>query len=275
MDRSCPSVLSLAVLITIVGSQAVAPAEPPASRPASPMTQSAPAPVDPEVERILDRLERRGADIRDIETDLTFIKTDPVLEDTQKFTGTLLFRQDTPNPRFLIRFDRFEQEGAVREKREWHAFDGAWYTEARESTKTIIRRQIVRPGETVEVFRLGQGPFPLPFGQKKAEILAQFHVRLLPATPGDPPETDHLECTPLPGSQMAEKYGTVHFLIDRRLDLPISVRTVEKAEGYEIAASFPPGSIRINRGLPAGALSLPDLPDFQVDTVPLPPPQAQ
>jgi len=274
MNRSCRSILIPGLLIAIGRPQAALPAEPGASQPASAPVASAPAAVDPEVERILDRLERRGAEIRDIETDLTFVKTDPVLEDTQKFTGTLLFRQDTPNPRFLIRFDRFEQEGVVRDKREWHAFDGTWYTEARESTRTIVRRQIVRPGEAVEVFRLGQGPFPLPFGQKKAEILAHFRVRILPAAPDDPPDTVHLECTPIPGTQMAEKYGTVHFLIDRRLDLPVRVRTVEKAEGYEIAASFPAAGIRVNRGLPAGALSLPDLPDFQVDTVPLPPPEA-
>jgi len=246
-----------------------------ASRPAATATASAPAtrpaPLDPAVERILDRLEKRT--VTDLEGEIVYIKRDPILEDEQKFQGVLLFLQDKPNPRFFIRFDRVVHEGITQEKKEWHVFDGEWYIEARERTETITRRQIVRPGEKLDVFQLGQGPFPLPFGQKKENIVKHFAVKLVPSRPDDPKgtkDTDHLECTPLPDTEMDRKYGKVHFYIDRVLDLPVCVQTVEKEEGKEITATF--SSIKVNKGLAASRLNLPDL-KYEPTTIPLPEPE--
>lgn len=231
-------------------------------------TGPAPANIDPKVNDILDRLERKK--ITDIETPIRFTKTDPVLEDKQVFEGILRFKEDKPNPRFFIRFDKFTQEGVTREKKEWHVFDGQWYIEARENTKTIVKRQIVRPGEEVNVFRIGQGPFPLPFGQSKAEILKYFDCKLVPPQPKDPANAVHLECVPKPDTDMAKKYGSVHFYINQQLDLPVTVRTVEKTENVEVSAEFPADQIKTNTGMAASQLNLPDLGGYQVDTVPLP-----
>jgi len=225
---------------------------------------------DPQVNDILDRLERKK--IEDVETPIRFTKIDPILEDKQVFQGILRFKQDQPNPRFFIHFDKFTQEGITREKLEWHVFDGQWYIEARQNTNTIVKRQIVRPGEEINVFRIGQGPFPLPFGQRKADILKYFDVKLVPATDKDPANSVHLECTPKPGTDMAEKYGSVHFYIDKRSDMPVTVRTIEKNENVEVMAEFPPDQIKLNTGMAASHLNLPDLPSYQVDTIPLPAP---
>ena len=113
-----------------------------------------------------------------------------MLDDVQKYEGILRFRVGEPNPRFLIRFDKFIQEGIESREKQWHAFDGQWYIEVREKTETINKRQIVRPGEKLNVFKLGQGPFPLPFGQNKKDILDNFTVKLIrPDSPKDPPDT--------------------------------------------------------------------------------------
>jgi hypothetical protein len=230
---------------------------------------SAPAGVSADVDQILDRLEKKGDQVRDIQTRITYTKNDPVLEDKQVFQGILRFKQDKPNPRFFIRFDKFIQEGVTRDSKEWHVFDGQWYIEAREKTKTIVKRQVVRPGEEVNVFRLGQGPFPLPFGQKKADIEKHFAVKLIPSKPADPPNSYHLECTPKPGTDMEKKYGKIDFHIDKDLNLPVRVRTTEKSENVEVTADFPASSIEVNKGLAGSELNLPPLSDYQIDTVPL------
>jgi hypothetical protein len=245
-------------------------AQTPASQPAStPATASAPAgeALDPAVDAILNRLEKKGDQIDSLEADIDFIKIDPVLEDRQEYNGLLRFKQVRPNPRFFIRFDTLKREGTVRDSKQWHIFDGRWYIEARESTKTIVKNEIVRPGETVEVFKLGRGPFPLPFGQKKADILRHFTVKLIKSAPGDPPNTDHLECTPRPGTEMAGKYTTVHFYIDRTLDLPVRVETVDKQEDNQIIARFT--NVKVNPGLVESQLNLPELKDYSVDTNPI------
>jgi len=250
----------------LTGQTATAPASAPASA-----TTTAPAfPIDPAVERILDRLEKKGDQITDIEADISYVKIDPVLEDRQEYKGILRFKESQPNPLFFIRFDEFKQEGIVKKTKQWHVFDGQWYIEARESTKTIVKRQIVRQGEPLEVFKLGQGPFPLPFGQKKADIVKNFEVKLVPPSSKDPANCDHLECIPRPGTPLYDKYEAIHFYIDRALDLPTRVSTTEKQERNRIMASF--SHIRINPGLAASALRLPDLSGYQIDTEPLPPP---
>ena len=228
--------------------------------------------VDPAVERVLGRLEK--TDVRDISTPVTLIKRDPVLEDEQKQIGTLRFKQDKPNPRFLIVFDKNVNAGVVDRKKEWHAFDGKqWYTEARESTKTIVKREILRPGDKLEVFELGKGPFPLPFGQKKDESLKHFVVTLVPPAKDDPPETDHLACTPLPVSELANQFKFVHFYVHKKLDLPVRIHTVSSQTAEEIVVDLPADKIKLNEGLASKDLDLPKLPsEYPVTTEPLPPP---
>ncbi len=260
----------LAGLLVVLCSAVWTSADEPASQPATTTAPAEPAePLDPAVERLLDRLQAKGDKIDSIEAKIEFIKIDPVLEDRQEHRGILRFKQTTPNPRFFIEFDRFKHEGITTRRKQWHVFDGQWYIEARETTQTITRREIVRPGETLEVFKLGQGPFPLPFGQKKADIVQHFTLRIVPPGPDDPKHTDHLECTPRPGSEMARKYGTVHFYMDRTLDLPVRVETREKQEGNEIIASFE--DVKVNPGLVESQLNLPDLPGYTTDKIPLPP----
>jgi len=260
----------LAALVVPAGIQPALSATATTTAPASSVASAPADRTDPAVERILDRLEKKGEQITDIEARITYVKIDPVLEDRQEYKGIIRFRQAQPNPLFFIRFDEFKQEGIVRKSKQWHVFDGQWYIEARESTKTIVKKQIVRPGESLEVFKLGQGPFPLPFGQKKADILANFEVRLVEPGPKDPPGCDALECTPRPGTHLYDKYDTIRFYIDRTLALPVRVSTTEKQEGNRIIASF--RDIKINPGLAAGALRLPELSGYQIDTEPLPPP---
>ncbi len=225
------------------------------SRPAQTQPASRPAAVDPAVEKILDRLEQKGSGIHDIEAGIVYIKEDLVLQSKQQYQGVLYFKEEQPNPRFLIRFDRSVHDGVLSNKREWHTFDGQWYIEARESTASINKHQVVRPGEKVNVFRLGEGPFPLPFGQKKADILQNFAVKLVPPAPKDPPNSDHLECTPLPGTKLDKQYDTVHFWISRELDLPIKLTTVKRDEDQQISVEFK--DVKLNKSLPGSQLEIP------------------
>lgn len=237
-----------------------------ASRPSS-APASQPASLDPAVEKILDRLEKKN--VRDIQADIVYVKKDPVLELEEKYKGILRFIEDKPSPRFLIRFDQSVIEGLVDKSKEWHVFDGRWYTEAREKTKVAIKREVVRPEDkgAEDLFRIGKGPFPMPFGQKKDDIVRHFTIRLVAGGPEDPPNTDHLECTPLPGTDMDRRYGKVHFYIDRTMDVPVSVATVAKEDNQEISATFT--NIKLNTGMAASEVNLPDLPGYEVREEPL------
>ena len=229
---------------------------------ASAQTSQPAAELDARTEAILDRLERKGAVVQDLIAKIEYIKEDEVLQTRQVFTGTLRFKEEDPNPRFLIKFDRSVHDGVVSNRAEWHAFDGLWYIEARESTRTITKREVLAPGSKEKVFKLGEGPFPLPFGQKKADIVKHFRVRLVSPTETDPPNTDHLECTPLPGTRLAKQYDVVHFYVDRRLELPVKMTTIQREEEQQITANF--SDLKINTGMAGADLNLPSLPDYNV-----------
>jgi hypothetical protein len=165
-------------------------------------------------------------------------------------------------------------DGAISKKpNHWHTFDGRWYGEAQESTNTIIKREIVRPGERLNVFELGKGPFPLPFGQKKAEILRQFTVKLIAPAADDPKNTDHLACIPKPDTTLDRQFKEVHFYVDQKLDLPVRIRTLSNRGDEETIVDLDASKLRLNTNLSAEKLQLPALPTYAIQTEPLPPPE--
>jgi hypothetical protein len=264
--RTLVCFLGIWTVCTVANGQATREATAPSSQPSSAPT-SAPAALDPAVEKILDRLEKKN--VRDVQADLVYVKKDPLLNLEQKYKGILRFLEDKPSPRFLIRFDQSTIGGVVEKEKEWHVFDGRWYTEAREKTKVAIKREVVRPGEkgVEDLFRIGKGPFPMPFGQKKDDIVRHFSIKLVAPDPKDPPNTDHLECTPLPGTDMDRRYGKVHFYVDRTQDVPVRVATVAKEDNQEIIASFT--NAQLNKGMPASEVNLPSLPGYEIREEPL------
>lgn len=236
-----------------MAAEEVSPEAPGATQPATDVA----ARLEPEVERILDRLEARGNDIRTLEAEIDYLKYDPIMDDRQKNSGVLRYRTEDPNPHFFIRFDRRTHNRVIRREKEWHVFDGRWYWEVREKTRQIIKREIVAPGEKTDVFSVGKGQFPLPFGQKKSEILKYFEVRLVRESKGVPAgfEGHHLELTPKPDTQLARDYTTIDFYVDAKLGLPVRVRTTERKQGNELEITFT--NVKVNPEFKDDAMKLP------------------
>ncbi|MBN2563207.1 MAG: hypothetical protein JXQ75_19970 [Phycisphaerae bacterium] len=209
------------------------------ARQATPPEQVKPSSGDAKVDEILDRLEIKGQAIEGLGCKLTYkyVMVEPV-EDSQTKEGTLLFARAEPNSKFLIRFTKMIADGIVSRRGEHFLFDGEWLTERNDKARTIIRRQIVRKGERIDPFKLGKGPFPLPFGQKREEILRNFKVTLQQFELGDPRNTHHLHCVPLPNTELASKYSRVEIYVDKTTELPVRVETERLSDGNRIEVDF-------------------------------------
>ena len=194
---------------------------------------------DPVVDAILDRLETKGKAIKGLSCRLvyTYVTVEPV-EDKQVKKGTLLFARGEPNSKFLIRFTELIAGGVIDRHEEQFSFDGAWLTELRQKSKRVIRRQIARKGERKDPFELGKGPFPLPFGQKRSQILKQFKVTLRPFALGDPLHTKHLHCVPRANTELGRKYSRVEIYVDTRLDLPVRIVSERISDDNRIEVDF-------------------------------------
>lgn len=81
---------------------------------------------------------------------------------------------------FAVKFITLVIDGKVTEESQTFVFDGEWFIEKNEATKRFIKRQVARPGQLIDPLRLGEGPFPIPVGQKKEDILARYDAVLAP-----------------------------------------------------------------------------------------------
>jgi outer membrane lipoprotein-sorting protein len=250
---------SVAGIILILTAGVACRAQPVASQP----TRGDNSGLDPVVDKILTRLEQR--EVHDLRAKVVWELTYVIEEDEEpdcKY-GTIWYKQDQPVAKFKVHFDKKMVGTTARSLNEEHLFDGHWYVELQSRTKTVTYREIRRAGETANPYKLGEGAFPLPFGQKKADILAEFEVARLPEKKGDTPASDHLKLTPRPGTSTGRTYTTLDFWVARQgahAGLPIKVVAGKKdgtgAVNSYITISF--SEVELNTGL-SGSI-------FKIDT---------
>lgn len=223
---------------TNASAQAPVPTSAPAAA-ATPPSQQLLSSGDPKVDAILDRLEEKGRIVKGLKCQIvyTHVLVDPV-ESRKVKEGTLLFARAEPNSRFLVHFEQMKADGVIRKSSEYYGFDGRWMIERNDRARTIHKYEVAREGERRDAFKIGEGPFPLPFGQKRAEILANFKVTLEPFTLGDPLQSEHLRCIPLPGTELATRYTRVEMYIDKRLELPVRLVSENIKDDSRIEVDF-------------------------------------
>lgn len=205
--------------------------------------------VDPPVDKILTALQKRSDGLKDIRTDVVFTDEDRINRTTNKKKGRIMLAVVKPNARFMVHFDKTDLDG-VRGKQEWYLFDGVWFFQAIERLEQVTRQLIAGSGQEIDLFDIEKAPFPMPFGQKKENILKNFDVTLAPPSGNDPADTDHLICNPKPTSRLAKRYDQLDLFVHRTLRLPKKI-IVTKSNGMEVTtADFPELSEKsINTGV--------------------------
>jgi len=229
----------LTLLLSIMMTQGVLPATSPQDagvdgQDARPATDFALEKRKPETaEDLLDRLEEDAETLEGLSGTIRVDKLEFLTGDVLQYIGTVHYRIDPQDgaKQFAVLFNRKGTNDEFRDREEWWIFDGMWLVEKNFAEKAFIKRQIVRPGETFDPLRLGEGPFPLPIAQKKADVLERFDVRLIDVPQDEgliakvkkPEDVYGLELTPRPGTPEAEEYRKVHVFYDRETLLPEAV----------------------------------------------------
>ncbi len=257
-------VLICAVIPSMVSSlfaQTTAPAS-------QPTTAAAQAAVSPEVDQILTRQEKASDAIKDLQADIRHELYQVIPDDRQVKLGFIRYRAagKRQNARFMVSFDTLIHEDLKVNQKEWFCFDGRWWREIREQTKTAIDHEVVAPDEKIDSFKLEESPLPLPFGQKKADILKNFNVTLIKPEKSDPADTDHLLLIPKPGGKFVKQYERLEFWIDRKLNLPIRIVAADR---HANVTTDDFKNLKINTGIPEKQLWI-DIPEgYGYEKVPL------
>src|SRR3954470_1522880 len=154
--------------------QPTAPAPTTAATPPSAARADGVLSPDSSVDEVLDALETRGKGLRSFTADVTLSTSDPALGPGDTQTGRVLYQTRGDNgadARIRVTFDTTARAGGQPkpEKVEYVLSNGN-LIERLYRTKTQTTRQVLRPGEQLNLLKLGEGPFPLPIGQPKAEV---------------------------------------------------------------------------------------------------------
>jgi hypothetical protein len=255
-------------LLLLALAQQDAPAPAPASAPPAETTRPEPAEGDAksqtEAERVgafLAELEKTGTTIATLSGGLALEKYDAFLEETERRFGRVVVElpksatggTDDGARRFAIYFDEVI-DGSGRSDRSithWIYADG-WLCEQDHANRSFTKRQIVAPGEKRDPLALGDGPIPLPIGQRKDDVLAQFDV-----TETEPPldipllgslrNVAGLRLVPKEGTAMAKDTAAIELFYDRTSLAPTGV-VIRARNGNRTVA-------RINRPVVNGEVS--------------------
>lgn len=179
-----------------------------------PRTEQAPAPSTPAVppaefataDDLLKALETADADLKTLSSELLWTKDFFLGGDSQTRKGHLHFvdernsakaksaqspANDKPEApdglrKFAIKVEATvtqgsnKGEGRLDKRVQEYVFDGVVLVERYPAEKRIIKHQL-QAKVGADPLKIGEGPIPLPVGQKRADILERFNVELLAA----------------------------------------------------------------------------------------------
>ena len=134
-------------------------------------------------EALLVALETADRDIRTLQAGVRYIRRMALQGDEQTRQGRLVFEQvpadDGATRLFAVLFDTlYVGDRREKDRQEW-IFNGQWLIERRPDRKQYVARQIAPPGEHIDPLRLGEGPMPLPIGQRAADVLARYSAQIV------------------------------------------------------------------------------------------------
>lgn len=246
---------ALACMAVGCASAQVAPAEPATSTVAS---ADAPKPFDTS-DQLLDALQRATDGLRDFRANVIYDRLDAITEDRERRIGRIVLQQsDTGTRRFAIAFDQFiDAAGHASPQPQRFAFADGWLVEFDDARRQSIERQLVPEGTRLDPLRLGEGPLPLPVGQKADDVRRRFTVSLAPAP--DSPLLKRLEgvqglvLVPRKGSGVDEDFEEVRVWYDLRTFAPVGV--VAKLKGGDTKTVLL-RDVSVNAGLDEATIKL-------------------
>jgi hypothetical protein len=257
------------------------PAAPLSSAPAKPGTSNDPAVKS--ADDLLRALETADRELRTLQSDISWDKTMEIQGDQQVRLGRLVFQQTpaagrAPQRAFEIRFDKLMVGGRLEDQQQIYIFSGEWLIEKQPKDKLMIRRQVAPPGQFFDPLRVGEGPLPIPIGQKRDDILSRFTAELVP--PGESIDdqkdlvefakgTIQVKLKPLPELEPGSDFKEIRLWYLRAANLPgrpylpRMVRTRNEQGDVSIVRLI---NMKLNQPLPSGVMDTKEPDGWQIQT---------
>jgi hypothetical protein len=205
-------------------------------------------------EELLGALETIDRDLRDVAADIEYLRSEALIGEDERWRGRLAYRviahperPDATVRQFAISFEQLLVGNRLEEDRRDFVFDGRWLVERLPAQRQMFKREVVPPGDEFDPLAVGEGPFPIPIGQKRDEILAIYDAALL-APGGESWEQNmhHLRLTPRPGAESDLDVVQVDLWYLKKNLLPFRAETLDTGDNLTRVSLF---KLRKNEGV--------------------------
>jgi outer membrane lipoprotein-sorting protein len=191
----------------------------------------APLTVDSAVDDILAALDARGDNLQTLVADVSKSESDASLgedpETADKRIGRVVYeKRPDGDVRIRASFSEVQSGETSRRERIEYVLSRGELIDRNYRGRVEITRVLNRAGEKLDLFQLGKGPFPLPIGQAREDVHAQFMVTKIAPADGDPENTVHLRLTPKPESRLSRDFASIDVWVDLTDHLPRRVETL-------------------------------------------------
>jgi outer membrane lipoprotein-sorting protein len=203
---------------------------------------------DASADQVLDALKTRGDTLHDFSADVKMTEVNQATADSSSHDGRVLFQKfGDGDGRIRVTFtQRIEGDRIIKENHEYTLAKGLLIE--RDYLKKIeTDREVVKPGEKINLLKLGEGPFPLPIGQDKQDVHKQFDVTEPSPAKDDPPQTVHLLLKPKTATDMARRFAQIDIWVDRQTGMPVQIMTLDATQ--ESTRITVLSDVRVNQGL--------------------------
>jgi hypothetical protein len=187
---------------------------------------------DSSVDEILDALDARGKGFKTFTADVKLAETTTDFGDSTTKTGKVLYEdRGNGDARIYVKFDTSQKndEQPKKQRLEYKLEDGK-LIERNYGKSSQTTQQVLRPGEKINLLKLGEGPFPLPIGQPKEEVHKQFGVTKVAPDKDDPNGTVHLQLIPAPNTRFARQFKSIDAWVDGNSHMPTRIKTRDRNE---------------------------------------------
>ena len=228
------------------------------AQPPDPGPQATPGEMT--ADRVLDALDQRGQNLKSFDARVSMSDKDADLGLDSVRTGHVWFQKQGDAERPAARlFDQKSDGSKVSNEKIEYLLDKGWLVDRDYQKRVEVRRQVLRPGEKVNLLKLGEGPFPLPIGQKKEDVKKLFTVTKIKSAKDDPPGTVHLLLKPIKGTQFDRKFSAIDVWMDLKTQMPTQIDTLDKKE--VVTRSTKLTDVVVNPDLGEKDFALPNIPD--------------
>ena len=212
-------------------------------------------------EAMLGALEKAGDTISTFRANVIYDRVDAVSENRERRTGQIVLAQiagQLKSRTLAIMFDQLiDASGHATTERQRFVFSGGWLFEFDDQRHQLIARELVAPGEQLDPLRIGEGPIPIPIGQKKEQVLQRFEVKFA-EQPAEPllkrlENIQGLALHPKQNAGVDPDLGDICVWYDLTTLMPVAVKATTKGGDEKILLLT---KIEVNKALDDSATAL-------------------